>query len=96
MAFPGFPFRKELPSFVHHSDMLFYLQQYAAHYNLEEHISFQTLVEKVTPIPCRLKQGDDEEGSAWVDDVQWELRSRHIPSSTVVTEVFDTVLVCNG
>lgn len=93
MAFPGYPFRKELPSFVHHTDMLSYLQQYTAHYDLEKYISFCTVVEQITPVPYNPKQESD---GVWLDGVKWEVSSRHLPSDTSVTEVFDAILVCNG
>ena len=38
MEFPGFPFPKELNSFVTHNDVQHYLEKYAAHYKLANHI----------------------------------------------------------
>ena len=36
MAFPDFPFPESDRSFVHHSEVRTYLEQYAAHFNLEK------------------------------------------------------------
>lgn len=38
MAFPDFPFDPSLPSFLHHSDVLAYLESYADHFCVREHI----------------------------------------------------------
>ena len=38
MAFPNFPFKKTLPSFIGHEDVLQYLESYAEHYQLYPHI----------------------------------------------------------
>ena len=53
MGLPDFPFDSSLPSFVHHSDVLHYLEQYAEHYQLYQYIQFYSQVKKVTPIPGR-------------------------------------------
>jgi len=38
MAFPGYAFPSELPSFIRHQEVLEYLQNYAQHYNLAKYI----------------------------------------------------------
>ena len=38
MAFPDFPFRTDLPSFMTHDQVCGYLQDYAKHFNLEKNI----------------------------------------------------------
>jgi cation diffusion facilitator CzcD-associated flavoprotein CzcO len=38
MPFPDFPFHETEASFVHHTDVLRYLQEYAHNYGLYEHI----------------------------------------------------------
>ena len=55
MGLPDFPFDSSLPSFVHHSDVLHYLEQYAEHYQLYQYIQFYSQVKRVTPIPGRSK-----------------------------------------
>ncbi|XP_006005513.1 senecionine N-oxygenase-like [Latimeria chalumnae] len=87
MAFPGFPFDSQLPSFVHHSKVKQYLDQYADHYGVREHIKFQTLVELVKPVV-----GDDKERR-----VTWEVTSRNLSSmGPSETNIFNAVLVCTG
>ena len=97
MSFPGFPFPQDLPSFVHHTDMLEYLQKYTAHYKLEQFISFHTLIERVVPVECTVTRlpGRTESGMC-LDNVKWEVTSRHLVSNTSRTDLFDAVLVCNG
>ena len=50
MAFPDFPFQVRDESFIHHSLVLEYLQQYCRHHQLEQYVRFNTLVAKVDPI----------------------------------------------
>jgi hypothetical protein len=38
MAFPGFPFKTSLPSFIRHEEVLNYLQEYSSHYDLQKFI----------------------------------------------------------
>ena len=38
MPFPDFPFHETEASFVHHTDVLKYLKQYAQYYDLNKHI----------------------------------------------------------
>ncbi len=51
MAFPDFPFKPNHPhhSYIYHWEVLQYLQQYAAHYQLSRFIKFKTLVKQVAP-----------------------------------------------
>ncbi|XP_064610332.1 uncharacterized protein LOC135474701 isoform X2 [Liolophura sinensis] len=86
MAFPDFPFREELPSFIKHSEVLEYLQEYGKHYNLEQYIKFNTCVEEVKPI---------QEKNCFK---HWRLTYRNLldTSSPLHTEEFDSVMVCNG
>lgn len=48
--FEGFPFDKQTPRFPTHRDMYRYLDSYAEHYGVKEHIRFNTAVESVKPI----------------------------------------------
>lgn len=38
MAFPDFPFDPALPSFLHHSDVLAYLESYAKHFGIKDYV----------------------------------------------------------
>ena len=91
MSFPGFPFPNHLPSFIPHSEMLKYLQDYAAHYNLEQYIEFHTQVVKVAPIVL-----PGEEKRVELDNCLWEVTSRQVPSGAETCEIFDVIMVCNG
>ena len=88
MGFPGVPFSEELPSFVHHTDMLDYLKMYCTRYQLERFIHFNMHVEKITPL--------DSKAGFCGDSVRWEVNCKNTLSGEEVTEVFDAVLVCNG
>ncbi|KPP71664.1 dimethylaniline monooxygenase-like, partial [Scleropages formosus] len=87
MSFPDFPFDKHLPSFVHHTEVRKYLEQYCDHFHLRDHIQFGTIVDLVKP----KKVKDGWHGLAW--DVT---TSNGLDPSTSVTEEFDAVMICNG
>ncbi|KAL4631387.1 flavin-containing monooxygenase FMO GS-OX-like 4 isoform X1 [Arapaima gigas] len=87
MSFPDFPFDKRLPSFVHHTEVRKYLEQYCDHFRLRDHIQFGTMVDLVKP--KRVKDG--WRGLAW--DVT---TSNRVDPGTSVTEQFDAVMICNG
>ncbi|XP_068780125.1 uncharacterized protein [Struthio camelus] len=81
MAFPDFPFDADLPSFLPHSDVLAYLERYAAASGVLPHIRFLQLVEDVSPAP---------EGG-------WAVTSRGLGTGgRRQTEHFDAVMVCTG
>ena len=85
MAFPDFPFPKDLPSFVKHTEIYKYLENYAEHFQLKQHIKFSTTVEMVEPL-------SQEDGL-----VRWKVKSRNLlHKENSETEIFDAVMVCNG
>uniref|UniRef100_UPI00358E3199 uncharacterized protein n=1 Tax=Myxine glutinosa TaxID=7769 RepID=UPI00358E3199 len=86
MAFPGFPFNPQLPSFVLHTDVLAYLDAYADHYNIRPQIKFETFVELVKPAM------KEKTGSG----VTWEVTTLDLRKQDRTTEKFDAVIVCNG
>jgi hypothetical protein len=47
--YPDFPMPDSWPDFPHHSQVLAYLERYADHFGLREHVWFGTEVTKVTP-----------------------------------------------
>ena len=51
-AFEGFPFDDETPRFPTHRDMYRYLDAYARHFGVMEHIRFNTAVELIEPAPA--------------------------------------------
>ncbi|XP_060610809.2 uncharacterized protein [Anolis sagrei] len=92
MAFPDFPFEPSLPSFLHHSAVLDYLQRYAETFHIREHIRFQWQVDDVQP----LAEGEGSPG-AWAVKASWQGPSASSEGQPdTVTEHFDAVMVCTG
>ncbi|XP_078527008.1 uncharacterized protein LOC144799520 isoform X2 [Lissotriton helveticus] len=89
MAYPDHPFPPNLPSFLHHSQVLAYLESYADHFKVKEHIQFRTLVEHVIPAPR--PEGDADGITAWEVTVRY-LGDR----GGRVTHQFDAIMVCSG
>jgi hypothetical protein len=56
--YPDFPMPDSWPDYPHHSQVLAYLERYADHFGLREHIWFGTEVTRVVPVP-------DELGGGW-------------------------------
>ncbi|XP_071962969.1 uncharacterized protein [Antedon mediterranea] len=86
MAFPDFPFDKNLCSFVGHQDVLKYLESYCDAFQLTQYIKFQTRVENVQPVSRNGK-------TTW--DVQYSSVKKE-KTDQKKKEVFDAVIVCNG
>ena len=85
MAFSDLPFTDDSISFVHHPVVLAYLQRYAQHHNLLQHIHFNTTVTSVTP-----RNNKDTEG--------WIIRTMTQESQSERKEEWevDAVVVCSG
>jgi len=84
MAFPDFPFpeNKEV-SFVHHSEVLEYLESYKNQFEVNQFIKLNTMVSKVHPVLTEKK-------------TMWEVTTKCMKTEHVVTNLFDSVMVCNG
>ena len=101
MSYPDFPFDSRLPSFIHHSDVLHYLEQYAEHYQLYQYIQFYTQVKRVTPL-YSAPMNDINHRNGYlnpfgiVNDTCWEVDIEHIHSGNKEKKDFDVVFVCNG
>ena len=85
MSFPDFPYPDESPTFLHHTDVRKYLEDYAEHFNLLPHIRFQTKVVSVDPLP----NTDENDWCRWI--VEYQQLGCHLEK-----EEFDAVVVCNG
>uniref|UniRef100_A0A8C3F3H2 Flavin-containing monooxygenase n=1 Tax=Chrysemys picta bellii TaxID=8478 RepID=A0A8C3F3H2_CHRPI len=83
MAFPDFPFDPSLPSFLHHSDVLAYLESYTDHFRVREHVRFSWLVDAVSP--AEGTEGGWDVTACWAQDRMVQ-----------ATERFDAVIVCSG
>ena len=49
LGYPDFPIPEHLPDYLSHEQMLAYLESYADHFGVREHVRFNTPVEKVEP-----------------------------------------------
>lgn len=104
MRFPDFHFDPHLPSFIHHTEMAKYLQQYAEHFNLIPYIQFNTVVRSIKPantIHVPPPVGDDFYGSCELPRkgfsfTQWKVTTQNLVTKEVSTEVYDAIVVCNG
>ncbi len=56
-GFTGFPMPENYPDYPSHELLLAYIQSYARAHNLQEHITLQTKVERISPI---------DDGSGWL------------------------------
>ncbi|XP_053574248.1 uncharacterized protein LOC128663776 [Bombina bombina] len=86
MAFPDFPFDSSHPSFIHHTDVLRYLEEYADRFCIQPHIKFNCRVVSVLPV---LGEGSN-------DKVPWNVTSYTKGDKGPVTQRYDAVMVCVG
>ena len=79
--FPDFPMPDSWPDYPHHSKLLTYLQRYADHFGLREHIWFGTEVVRVDP----------------VDGDRWDVTTRSTGRGGAEhTQRYAAVVVANG
>lgn len=83
MAFPDYPFPQQLPSYVHHPDVLAYLEDYANQFNLLPYIKFRTSVESLSR--------QEDQGKNY-----WTLTYTDLDSHQTTSATFDAVVICNG
>lgn len=84
MAFPDFPFpENKETSFIHHSEVLEYLETYKKHFGVDKLIKFNTMVSKVNPVVSE-------------ENTKWEVTTKCLKTKEVETNIFDSVMVCNG
>ncbi|KAM8972541.1 uncharacterized protein RCH25_018276 [Pelodytes ibericus] len=86
MEFPDFGFDPSLPSFIHHTEVLRYLEGYTDKFGVRRHIRFGCRVMSVSPVP-----GGCDSGL-----VPWDVTSHMRGETRPVTERFDAVMVCVG
>ncbi|KAM8972542.1 uncharacterized protein RCH25_018277 [Pelodytes ibericus] len=86
MEFPDFGFDPSLPSFIHHTEVLRYLEDYTDKFGVRPHIRFNCRVTSVFPI---LRGADS--GS-----IPWNVTSQARGHPHPVTERFDAIMVCVG
>jgi hypothetical protein len=78
--FPDFPMPDDWPDYPHHSLLLSYLERYAEHFGLGEHIWFGTEVVAVVP----------------VGDGRWDVTTRSTGGGVERTRRYAAVVVANG
>jgi thioredoxin reductase len=78
--FPDFPMPDTWPDYPHHSQLLSYLERYARHFGLGEHIWFGTEVVAVTP----------------VGDGRWDVTTRSTGGGAERVQRYAAVVVANG
>ncbi|XP_069890087.1 flavin-containing monooxygenase 5-like [Dipodomys merriami] len=81
-AFSDYPMPDHYPNYLHHSKMMEYLRLYASHFELTEHIQFQTKV-------CSVRKRPDFSSSGQWDVVVEADRKQK-------TYIFDGVMICIG
>lgn len=86
MEFPDFAFDPSLPSFMHHSEVLKYLEDYTDRFSIRPHIKFNTQVVSVIPV---LGEGKNSQ-------VSWDVTFQTQDHGDLVTERFDAIMVCVG
>lgn len=91
MIYEDFPFppNGDLPSYIHHSEFLKYLEAFKDHFELEQYIQFNTEVKKVTPVP-------NTASHHFLNDTIWEVTTENLLTGEEKTHYFDAVLICNG
>jgi hypothetical protein len=78
--YPDFPMPDTWPDYPHHSQLLSYLERYATHFGLGEHIWFGTEVVGVTP----------------VGDGRWDVTTRSSGGVALRVQRYAAVVVANG
>jgi len=78
--FPDFPMPDNWPDYPHHSQLLSYLERYAKHFGLGEHIWFGT--EVVSAVP--------------VGDGRWDVTTRSTGGGSSRTQRYAAIVVANG
>ncbi|XP_066995497.2 uncharacterized protein [Anabrus simplex] len=84
MAYLDYPFPESNESYIHHSEVLKYLENYAKDFDLYQYIKFQTVVKLVTP---KITEGGR---------TGWSVTVQNLNTLEETTSIFDSVMVCNG
>ncbi|XP_064108091.1 uncharacterized protein LOC135216603 isoform X2 [Macrobrachium nipponense] len=84
MAFPDFPFPDGEESFIHHTEVLKYLESYCDHFNIKPYIKFRHHVQEVSPV---MKEESPPAWNVTVKDLETNVSS---------TTTCDALLICNG
>lgn len=91
-AYSDFPPDADCPNFMHHSAMLEYLTRYSKHFDLNSHIRFNHVVERVR----RTSPDDEQRDAAGGGNHRWTVSGRDMASGQEFSLVADAVVVCSG
>ncbi|XP_031628594.1 dimethylaniline monooxygenase [N-oxide-forming] 3-like isoform X2 [Contarinia nasturtii] len=80
MEFPNFTYPESTPSYPSHEVVWKYLDSYAEHFHIKEHIKYHHLVEKIHSIQNK----------------KWEISVKDMPKNQSVKLTFDAVFICIG
>ncbi|XP_053687772.1 senecionine N-oxygenase-like [Sabethes cyaneus] len=80
MGFPDYEMPQQRRSYIHSSEVLKFIQNYANHFEVDKHIRFEHSVEEVK----------------LTNTNKWEVRVKDLARDETETMIFDFVLVCNG
>src|SRR5512139_812185 len=83
--FPDFPMPDSWPDYPHHSRLQTYLERYAEHFGLRQHVWFGTEVTRVAPVPA----GEGRDGS-------WDVTTRIGRNGAERTQRYAALVVANG
>lgn len=85
MTIPGFPHEQTGNSYLHHTEILKYVQAFARHYQLDKYVKLNTVTKSVRPVST----GDNQ--------VKWDVTTcnRHNVDE-IDTQRFDGVIVSTG
>lgn len=83
MAFPDFAFKESDHSFLHHSEVREYFEDYCKHFDLQKFIKFETRIKSVKPLATGNK-------------MEWEVSHHKVSETECQTSTFDAIMVCNG
>ncbi|KAB7507516.1 Flavin-containing monooxygenase FMO GS-OX-like 1 [Armadillidium nasatum] len=84
MAFPDFPFKEGEKSFIHHTEVLQYLKDYADHFKLIPWIKFRHRIELVEPVDPNNRY------------TKWRITVKNLKDGSSSVSEYDAVIVCNG
>lgn len=84
MGFPDFPIPEQDKSYLTQAEILHFLDGYAEKFNLKKYIKFNTMVMDVRP---------NENNN---NNQQWQVTCVDKPVGQSFTNVYDSVLICNG
>ncbi|XP_058809721.1 flavin-containing monooxygenase 5-like [Phymastichus coffea] len=87
MAFPNYPQFHGPHSITTHEGVLNYLRNFTQHFDLLKYITFDTLVEHVSPI---LDRSNDEEKT------KWTVTTKNLNTNEISKTICDSVIVATG